>query len=230
MHDQETGKKASRAAARQDETVLSCGIDEAGRGPIAGPVTAAAVILGEHFSVEGLADSKALGEVDRERQEKRIKAQALAWGIGWAGPREIDRLNILGATFLAMQRAFRSALRLHDEAIRFRLGSTPAERGLCVFVDGNRCPHLPVSAEPVIGGDRLIPEIQAASILAKTARDRFMIRHAKVEPLYGFDRHKGYPTAEHRRLVLELGPSRIARRSFRVRFASIPDDYSSRSP
>jgi ribonuclease HII len=179
---------------------LVCGIDEAGRGPIAGPVTAAAVILPPGFPVEILADSKVLSPARRARAAARIKETAIAWAVGWATHEEIDSLNIHHATLLAMKRAV--------EALAVKPGR--------ILVDGLYCPATGIPSEPVVKGDATIPQIMAASILAKTSRDAWMERYAEVEPSYGYERHKGYPTAEHREIVRRLGPSRIQRTSFRV--------------
>lgn len=180
--------------------MIICGIDEAGRGPLAGPVTAAAVILPEAFPFELLADSKQLTAAQRERALRAILSQAPDYAVGWAWPEEIDEINILRASLLAMQRAF--AL----------LHTTPDK----VLVDGPYAPELPVETEGIVHGDSLIREIEAASILAKTARDRWMIRYSWIDDRYGFERHKGYPTKEHRRLCVENGLSEIHRRSFRI--------------
>ncbi len=179
---------------------LSCGIDEAGRGPIAGPVTAAAVILPAGFPLEILGDSKALSRRRRQTAAEIIRARALGWGLGWATHEEIDALNIHRATLLAMSRAV-EALPLRPDRL---------------LVDGLYCPDCGLPATAIVRGDATIPEIMAASILAKTARDAWMEEYARKEPAYLFEKHKGYPTAEHRRLVLALGPSAIQRRTFRV--------------
>ncbi len=179
---------------------LVCGIDEAGRGPIAGPVTAAAVILPSGFPVEILADSKVLSPARRARAAAQIKETAIAWAVGWATHEEIDSLNIHRATLLAMKRAV--------EALAVKPGR--------ILVDGLYCPATGIPSEPVVKGDATVPQIMAASILAKTSRDAWMERYAEVEPSYGYERHKGYPTAEHREIVRRLGPSRIQRTSFRV--------------
>lgn len=177
-----------------------CGIDEAGRGPLAGPVTAAAVILGVDFPDGRLADSKALRLGERNALRELITSRAVCWAIGWASHREIDLLNIHRATLLAMKRAFGG------------LSIAPGR----VIVDGRFCPELPVPCTAVVHGDRLVPEIQAASILAKTLRDSWMIDYARIEPEYLFERHKGYPTIDHRRRIAAHGPSRIQRMSFSV--------------
>jgi ribonuclease HII len=179
---------------------LVAGVDEAGRGPIAGPVAAAAVILPRNFPMEILDDSKALTRRRREEAALIIREKALSWGIGWATHQEIDRLNILQATLLAMTRAI-------------DVMSVKPER---ILVDGLFCPACGISATAVVHGDSIVAEIMAASILAKTARDAWMEEYALQEPEYLFEKHKGYPTAEHRRIVLRLGPSRIQRRTFRV--------------
>jgi len=180
---------------------LFCGVDEAGRGPLAGPVAAAAVILPHSFPVELLADSKKLTPRQRLSLERLIKVQAFAWALGWAWPEEIDRTNILKASLLAMQRAI------------LDLGLKPD----LIYVDGPFAPPCPYKTEPVIGADHKIPQVMAASILAKVARDRFMERYARIEPAYQYERHKGYPTQAHLRLLQELGPSAIQRLSFRLR-------------
>jgi ribonuclease HII len=179
---------------------LVCGIDEAGRGPIAGPVTAAAVILPSDFNVDMLDDSKTLTAAQRAEAASAIREGAVAWGIGWATHEEIDELNILRATLLAMSRAI--------EAMAVK----PAR----LLVDGLYCPLCGIPGIAIVKGDASVPEIMAASILAKTARDAWMEEYSPREPQYLFDKHKGYPTAEHRRIVLEIGPSRIQRRTFKV--------------
>jgi ribonuclease HII len=179
---------------------LVCGIDEAGRGPIAGPVTAAAVILPGDFPLEILDDSKVLTAAQREESAAVIRARAVSWGIGWASPAEIDTHNILQATLIAMARAVRAMEVKPDRLV----------------VDGQYCPLCGIPATAVVKGDATVPEIMAASILAKTARDAWMEEYAREEPAYGFEKHKGYPTEEHRRIVLSIGPSRIQRRSFKV--------------
>lgn len=179
--------------------MLIAGVDEAGRGPLAGPVIAAAVILDPHRPVAGVADSKTLTGSQRERLAARIEQCALAVAVGRAEVDEIDRINILQASLLAMQRA---VLALPVAAQR-------------VVVDGNRAPALPVPVETVVKGDRCIPAISAASIIAKVYRDEEMTRlHARF-PGYGFDRHKGYPTRAHLQALAELGVSPVHRRSYR---------------
>jgi len=175
-----------------------CGIDEAGRGPLAGPVCAAAVVLPEDFPVEVLNDSKKMSEKQREYARALICEQALAWSIGWASPAEIDRINILQASLLAMERAF--------QGIRVSLD--------LVVVDGTFCPPLPVPCRAVVKADSRVPAVMAASILAKTARDRMMMRYGWLYPEYGYEQHKGYPTALHLERIRQYGPSPIQRMSF----------------
>lgn len=175
-----------------------CGVDEAGRGPLAGAVYAAAVILNPRDPIVGLKDSKKLSERKRDELAAQIKARALYWSIASASVAEIDRLNILQATLLAMTRAVAS------------LGRAPDE----VLVDGNRCPEWQWNSRAIVGGDDLEPAISAASILAKTARDGEMMKMHLVYPQYGFDRHKGYPTADHVKALQQHGISDIHRRSF----------------
>ena len=177
-----------------------CGIDEAGRGPLAGPVTAAAVILPTDFPVELLADSKRLTPGRRDELRALIVSRAVAWGIGWASHIEIDALNILRASHLAMHRAL--------VATEYRVRR--------VVVDGSIMPDLGVPGSALVCADATVPAVMAASILAKTARDRWMVRYATIEPWYEFARHKGYPTRLHARLIREYGPSAIQRRSFRT--------------
>lgn len=189
---------------------LVCGLDEAGRGPLAGPVCAAAVILSDDFPVELLDDSKRLTAARRETAMAAIYAQAVAWGLGWASAEEIDRINILRASLLAMERAFAELI-----AVRLRSGR-PGLEEVEAIVDGLHRPRLgvPCRAEPKADGR--YPPVMAASILAKTARDRMMERYAWLYPEYGFDRHKGYPTAAHRAAIARFGPSPLQRSSFRV--------------
>lgn len=184
---------------------VCAGIDEAGRGPLAGPVVAAAVILEPHGTPSGLADSKTLSAARRERLAADIRDAALSWSVAWSDPAEIDALNILNATLLAMRRA----------VDRLRVAAGHA------LVDGNRCPRLPCTVEAVVRGDATVPVISAASILAKSHRDRMMRTFDEVYPGYGFARHKGYPTADHLRCLRRRGPCAIHRHSFRpVREAS----------
>lgn len=177
---------------------LVCGIDEAGRGPLAGPVVAAAVILDPARPIAGLNDSKKLSALKREALALEIRAKAIAFCVAEASPAEIDRINILQATFLAMQRAVGG------------LSIAP----LRAVVDGNRCPKLPIPVEAVVKGDGKIAAIAAASILAKTVRDHGMLELHTQFPQYGFDRHMGYPTAVHLAALQVHGASPHHRRSF----------------
>lgn len=177
---------------------LVCGVDEAGRGPLAGPVVAAAVILDPARPIPGLNDSKKLSEKKRAALAPLIRERALAWAVAEASVEEIDRLNILHATMLAMQRAV-AAL---------------AVRPVSALIDGNRCPPLDIPADAVVQGDGKIASIAAASILAKTVRDAGMLELHERYPQYGFDRHMGYPTAAHCAALAEHGASPVHRRSF----------------
>ena len=177
---------------------LVCGIDEAGRGPLAGPVVAAAVILDPERPIPGLNDSKKLSEKKRDALAVLIRERALAWSVAEATVEEIDRLNILHATMLAMQRAVAG------------LAVSP----VAALVDGNRCPQLAMPVEAVVKGDGKIASIAAASILAKTVRDAGMLILHAAYPHYGFDRHMGYPTAAHCAALETHGASPVHRRSF----------------
>jgi ribonuclease HII len=183
-----------------------CGIDEAGRGPLAGPVSAGAAVLPDGFPIDALGDSKALSPARRARAYALIVGGAVAWSVAWAFPCEIDELNILAASMLAMRRAY---LDLAARLARAGLPE-PAE----VYVDGNREPELGRPCSAVIQGDAVVPAVMAGSILAKVARDRMMERYDWLYPGYGYARHKGYPTAAHRAACRELGPSPIQRMSF----------------
>lgn len=177
---------------------LVAGVDEVGRGPLAGPVVTAAVILDPARPIDGLADSKKLSAVRREALAEIIMERALVWAIGRAEVDEIDEINILQATMLAMQRAV--------------AGLSPAPGH--VLVDGNRCPQLPCSSEAIIKGDGTVSVISAASIIAKVTRDREMVALDAEYPGYGLAGHKGYPTKAHIAALLELGVTPIHRRSF----------------
>ena len=178
-----------------------CGVDEAGRGPLAGPVYAAAVILNPARRVNGLADSKVLQPARRELLAGRIRERAIAWAVAASSVQEIDRLNIFHASMLAMQRAVAALSVAPEEA----------------WIDGNHCPPgLACHAKAIVDGDALHPAISAASILAKTARDAEMCALSARYPGYGFERHKGYATAEHFDALARLGPCEIHRRSFAV--------------
>lgn len=175
------------------------GIDEAGRGPLAGPVTAAVVVLPAQCSLPGLNDSKKLTEKQRERLYDQIVGQALAYAVGWADAGEIDQQNILNATFLAMARAVAN------------LGLRPDY----LLIDGNLCRGFEnFEKETIVGGDASCASIAAASILAKVSRDRLMRQYDVQYPQYGFARHKGYGTAQHRQAIVQYGPCPLHRRSF----------------
>ncbi|HEU4664367.1 MAG TPA: ribonuclease HII [Dokdonella sp.] len=175
------------------------GVDEAGRGPLAGPVVVAAVILDPRRPIDGLADSKALSEAQRDELAPLIRAHALAWSVVAVDIDEIDRLNILGATLVGMERALRA------------LQTAP----VLALIDGNRLPRdLPCRARAIVDGDAIEPAIGAASILAKTERDRIMREFDGLHPGYGFARHKGYSTPEHLVALERLGPCAIHRRGF----------------
>jgi ribonuclease HII len=183
---------------------MVAGVDEAGRGPLAGPVVAAAVILDPDQRIDGLADSKVLSESRREHLYPQIRHHALAWSVAWSDRAEIDSLNILHATMLAMRRAI-IGLKIAPDLVQ---------------IDGNRLPHLEFSGawipgEAVVGGDATIESISAASIIAKVTRDRIMRDLDEIYPDYGFARHKGYGTAEHRACIQRIGPCPQHRRSFR---------------
>lgn len=179
------------------------GVDEAGRGPLAGPVVAAAVILDPESPIDGLADSKTISESRRDRLAAEVRCKALAWSVAWADAAEIDALNILAATMLAMRRAI-LGLRVRPASLR---------------VDGNRMPLVSfdgevVPGEAVVGGDALVDSISAASIIAKTTRDHIMVEMDGLYPEYGFSQHKGYATAAHRDRLRRFGPCVQHRRSF----------------
>ena len=181
-----------------DAPALIAGVDEAGRGPLAGPVVAAAVILNPAAGISGLADSKTLSEAQRTRLAGLIRERALGWALGRAEPWEIDQLNVLNATLLAMRRAIAA------------LEARPAR----VLVDGDHCPRSGCPETALGKGDQTEPCISAASILAKCARDAEMAALARRYPGYGFERHKGYPTPQHRQALARLGPCPSHRRSF----------------
>jgi len=180
------------------ESVLIAGVDEAGRGPLAGAVIAAAVILDPAHPIEGVSDSKKLTEKKRDRLELEIKQHAVAWAVGRAEVEEIDEINILQASLLAMSRAVE------------QLSVKPTH----VQVDGNQCPSVAYPVEAIVKGDALIPAIGAASILAKVARDRELILLHEQYPQYGFAKHKGYPTKAHFAALEAHGVSPVHRRSF----------------
>ena len=182
--------------------VWICGVDEAGRGPLVGSVVAGAVVLDPHNPIEGLKDSKKLTPAKREFLYEQIMEKAKAWGIGEASPVEIDEINILQATMLAMRRAI--------EDLTTRLGGWPDK----ALIDGNRCPELPISAEAIIKGDAKEPAISAASILAKVTRDRQMQLLHERHPEYGFAQHMGYPTEAHFAALQQFGACSEHRKSF----------------
>ena len=177
---------------------LVAGVDEAGRGPLAGPVVAAAVILDPGARIQGLADSKKLTEGKRRDLEQQIKEKALAWSIASVSHEEIDQLNILNASMLAMKKAIES-LEVSPEHVQ---------------VDGNRCPDVACSVEAIVKGDSLVEAIGAASILAKVRRDQVMMQMDELYPGYGFAKHKGYPTRQHVEALQNLGVCDIHRRSY----------------
>lgn len=179
-------------------SLLVCGVDEAGRGPLCGAVVAAAVILDPVRPIEGLNDSKKLTPRRRERLADEIRSKAMAWAVAEATVEEIDRLNILHASMLAMSRAV-AALAIRPDIVK---------------VDGNRCPDVPLPCEAVVGGDALVAEISAASILAKTVRDAAMVELDRAHPQYGFARHKGYPVPDHLAALRAHGVLSCHRRSF----------------
>jgi ribonuclease HII len=179
-----------------------CGVDEAGRGPLAGAVVAGAVVLDPDNPIDGLKDSKKLSAARREFLFEQIQLKAKAWGIGEASPTEIDQVNILQATMLAMRRAI--------EDLTTRLGAWPDK----ALIDGNRCPELPIAAEAIVKGDTKEPAISAASILAKVTRDRQMMALHELHPQYGFDQHMGYPTEAHFAALQKFGACEEHRRSF----------------
>lgn len=178
--------------------INAAGVDEAGRGPLAGDVYAAAVILDPQYNIEGLADSKILSEKKRVLLEQHIKTHALCWSVAIATVEEIDQLNILQATLLAMKRAV-EGLSIQPEL---------------AWVDGNQSPRLSCRVQTIVKGDALVPAISAASILAKTARDDDLKRLHLIYPQYSFDQHKGYGTALHLARLKQHGPSPVHRRSF----------------
>ena len=178
---------------------LIAGVDEAGRGPLAGAVVAAVVILDPGFFIKGITDSKKLSEKKREELFPIICEHALGWGIAEASAKEIDEINILQATLLAMQRAVA------------KLKIKPTE----VLIDGNQCPKLPYPTRAIIKGDSLIQAIGAASILAKVTRDRYLLKLHEKYPEYGFAQHKGYPTAAHVTALRKYGPCSEHRFSYR---------------
>jgi len=179
-----------------------CGVDEAGRGPLVGAVVAGAVVLDPNKPIHGLKDSKKLTAAKRDVLYEQILANAKAWGVGEASPSEIDQINILQATMLAMRRAI--------EDLSMRLGAWPEK----ALIDGNRCPELPIAAEAIVKGDAKEPAISAASIIAKVTRDRQMLRLHELHPEYGFAQHMGYPTEAHFAALKRYGACSEHRRTF----------------
>ena len=178
--------------------IWEAGVDEAGRGPLAGPVVVAAVILPANYDLDSLDDSKRLSALKRERLVPQIEAQAVAYAVEFVEVDEIDQVNILQATLNGMQRAVENLQPAPQRAM----------------IDGNRAPRLSCEVVTVIGGDGLVASISAASVLAKVYRDRLMLSMHHLYPEYGFDRHKGYPTAHHLDRLMTLGPCPIHRKSF----------------
>ncbi|NNE38949.1 MAG: ribonuclease HII [Gammaproteobacteria bacterium] len=181
-----------------DSNLKIAGVDEAGRGPLAGPVVAAAVILDPTATINGLADSKTLTPGKRQKLADEIKAHALSWGIGRVSHEKIDSMNILQASLLAMKLAIEEL----------------PEKPELVLVDGNKCPSVSYRIDAIIGGDKRVPSISAASILAKVYRDTEMVQMDELYPGYGFAKHKGYPTKDHLAALEKLGICKIHRRSF----------------
>jgi len=197
---------------KKDKSFMVCGIDEAGRGPLAGPVCAAAVILKEEFPVEILNDSKKMKTLRREEVHKIICEKALTFGIGWASHTEIDELNILQASLLAMKRAYKDMIKKAREKNVFM-----SDADMKVIIDGTFVPDLAIPCEAMVKADAKIHEVMAASILAKHERDVYMDKMAVLYPQYNYEKHKGYPTKTHREAVLKHGPSPIQRLTFKVK-------------
>lgn len=199
LEEADFGESLFLSAGFDQLPLLTAGVDEAGRGPLAGPVCAAAVILDPEKPIEGLNDSKKLSAKKREALAPLIRERALAWGVGWTSVEEIDSVNILEATFLAMERAL-AALSRKPELI---------------LIDGNRAPkHLTVPFETIVKGDAKVPAISAASILAKTERDHLMAQIGREHPEYGFGQHAGYGTRAHIEAIEKYGVLPCHRRSF----------------
>jgi len=192
---------------------LIAGLDEAGRGPLAGPVYAGAVILPPDFPVELLNDSKKLNESRREHAAAIIMEKAV-WGIAGVEASEIDKINILRASLLAMTRAWEALSTAFPEILQKAGQDKP---GISAIADGLYCPELPIPCQALVKADAKIPAVMAASILAKTARDRMMIRYSWFYPEYGYEKHKGYPTKAHREAIALYGPSPIQRMTFTVK-------------
>jgi ribonuclease HII len=199
--------------------ILLCGIDEAGRGPLAGPVCAAAVILPPDFPICVLDDSKKLKADKREQARLAICRSDAEWGIGWVSAAEIDKINIHKASLLAMKRAFEAMLdKRNDQRSDKGIHKSPNEMSkIRAIVDGLFIPEIDVPCEALVKADNSVPEVMAASILAKTARDRLMEYYGLFYPQYGYEKHKGYPTKSHREAILRYGQSPIQRMSFSVK-------------
>jgi ribonuclease HII len=191
-------RKAQVSTIFDHRNGIIAGVDEVGLGPLAGPVVACAVILDPHVAISGLRDSKVTTEKARGELARVIRDKALSWCLGLASVTEVDELNVLGASHLAMRRALAG------------LKITPDK----VLVDGNKIPELPIAAEAIVQGDRIVGQISAASILAKVERDSLLVELAVKYPGYGFERHKGYPTKNHMAALQALGPCPEHRRSF----------------
>ncbi|HZK20270.1 MAG TPA: ribonuclease HII [Treponemataceae bacterium] len=183
--------------------MLVCGTDEAGRGPIAGPVTAAAVILPDNFSIDILNDSKKLSEKKRLAAALLIKEKALAWAVVSINHTVIDEINILQASLLAMKKACEKAMAKIED-----------DEPIYVIADGNKVPNVSCEAEAIVKADATVAAVMAASILAKTERDKIMCDYAEKYPAYGYEKHKGYPTKAHRETCKKIGPSPIQRKTF----------------
>lgn len=186
-----------------DKLKVVCGTDEAGRGPLAGPVVAAAVILPNDFPIEILNDSKKMNQKDRIKAEKVIKEKAVAWSVTAVSHKTIDKINILNASLLAMKKCYE---KIRDKGFEVSI----------LLCDGNKTPDVDCPAEAIVKGDGKIPEIMAASILAKNHRDRLMVMAHEKWPQYGFNRHNGYPTKEHYEALGKYGPCPIHRLTFRL--------------
>ena len=203
-----TTKEVSNVSEKSGKII--CGIDEAGRGPLAGPVCAASVILNKEFPRYLLNDSKKLSPARRDELQRKICVEAIAWGVGWASHTEIDSINILQASLLAMKRAFNEMMKKAVEKKILTYANIKA------IIDGLQVPDIEVECSAIVKADAKFPEVMAASILAKTERDTYMNEMAKLYPQYGYEKHKGYPTQAHREAVLKYGPSPIQRLTFKV--------------
>ncbi len=193
--------------------VLQAGLDEAGRGPLAGPVVAACVVLSPGFPVEILGDSKKLSERKRNMAEKIIKEKCL-WGVARVEHDEIDRINILNASLLAMKKAYEKMIKKLEVWCKSNGIDFNSIGKIHAIVDGNKVPDLSCEVESRVKADATVPEVMAASILAKVERDRIMVKYDALYPEYGYAKHKGYPTKAHREICRKIGPSPIQRMSF----------------